>query len=231
MSDIINEGLVDPQYIEKCEIYVGYIDEHIANVKLAYNKLFCNPDKPFTNFHGIQGEKLKRILAKLEMAINCHDSSKYLDSEFEGYRNHFYPTVLEQERMKEDEFYAKLVESNYQTSWFNHFVTNDHHPLHWKWTTLMDTKAGKQIVALKTPLKVARKMTPLAILHMICDWEAMSIKFNGSTVQWYINDAVDERRDMNPETRKIVEELLTQLYGVEIPAICKGDKSPDTVTK
>ena len=65
--------------------------------------------------------------------------------------------------------------------------------------------------------KEIRDMTPIAICHMICDWEAMSIKFSGSTVDWYINKADQERRDMSENTRKLVKQIMEYLYDVELP--------------
>lgn len=234
-----NEDLIDKEYIKKCEEYTSYIDEHIANVKTAFQNLFRNPDKPFTNFHGITGDKLAKVLDTLEMLVANHDSTKYIDEEFEGYRAHFYPTTKESQRMETDSFYKSLVESNYNLAWFHHLTFNDHHPDFWKWVDIIDMqvpdtstvreggpvsmKTVKQRVILKTPKDVANPMKPIAILHMICDWEAMSIKFGSSTSDWYINKAEDERKALNPKTRKIVEELLRQLYDCEIPEACSGE--------
>lgn len=236
---ILNEDLIDNGYIGKCEEYTVYIDEHVANVKAAFQKLFRNPDKPFTNFHGITGDKLTKILDTLEMLVNSHDSTKYIDEEFEGYRAHFYPTIKESQRMETDNFYKALVESNYNLAWFHHLTFNDHHPDFWKWVDIVDIKVPdlaaakdgeltpmkveKQRIVLKTPKEIANPMKPIAILHMLCDWEAMSIKFGGSTPDWYINKAEDERKALNPKTRKIVEELLIQLYDCEIPEACSGE--------
>lgn len=238
-NEILNEDLIDNGYISKCEEYTAYIDEHIKNVKTAFQNLFRNPEKPFTNFHGIKGGKLENILNNLEMLIDNHDSSKYIDEEFEGYRAHFYPTMKESQRMETDSFYKALVESNYNVAWFHHLTTNDHHPNFWKWVDIIDAqipdiaaakegeptpmKTIKQRVVLKTPREIANPMKPIAILHMLCDWEAMSIKFKGSTPDWYIHKAEDERKVFNPKTRKIVEELLVQLFDCEIPQACSGE--------
>lgn len=236
---ILNEDFVDEEYTTKCEEYAAYIDNHVANVKEAFQKLFRNPDKPFTNFHGITGDKLNKILDTLEMLVNSHDSTKYIDEEFEGYRAYHFPTKKESHRMEADSFYKALVESNYNLAWFHHFTLNDHHPNFWKWVDIIDIKVPdvsaakegelapikteKQRVVLKTPREVANPMKPIAILHMICDWEAMSIKFGGTTPDWYIHKAHDERKAFHPKTRNIVEELLVQLYGCEIPEACSEE--------
>lgn len=235
MGNVIinNDELRDDEYSQKCEEYAKYIDEHVMNIKAAFNDLFRNPNKPFTNFHGITGEKLDNILNKLEMAVACHDSSKYTDEEFEAYRAKYYPTTKEKERMEHDAFYAQLVNAEYDVAWKHHFITNDHHPNHWKWITFENIKrpvytdSGKEAagavetvktkVILKTPREVALPMKPIAILHMICDWQAMSTKFNNRTTDWYMSErSKDERAALNPSTKVIVEELLEQLYGVKI---------------
>ena len=51
-------------------------------------------------------------------------------------------------------------------------------------------------------------MTLRAIIEMICDWEAKSLKFKSNTLEWYTNDAEDEKAAMTDNTKKIVEELL-----------------------
>ena len=55
---------------------------------------------------------------------------------------------------------------------------------------------------------VIEDMTLDAIVEMICDWEAMSIKFNTSTVDWYKTKAIDEKKAMSDKSKEITEELL-----------------------
>ena len=50
-----------------------------------------------------------------------------------------------------------------------------------------------------------------AIIEMICDWEAMSDKFNTNTLQWYEKDAKDEKACFSPKTKIIVEDILYNL--------------------
>ena len=55
---------------------------------------------------------------------------------------------------------------------------------------------------------------------MICDWEAMSMKFDPNndlgTIAWYINEAEKEKSQMSAVTRKTVENVLELLYDTEI---------------
>ena len=51
-------------------------------------------------------------------------------------------------------------------------------------------------------------MTLDAIVEMLCDWEAMSLKFNTNTVEWYKNEAIDEKKAFSLNTKAIVEDLL-----------------------
>jgi len=57
-------------------------------------------------------------------------------------------------------------------------------------------------------IKLACVMLGLAIIEMLCDWEAMSLKFGTSTLKWYENDAKDEKAALSPKTKEIVEDLL-----------------------
>ena len=52
-------------------------------------------------------------------------------------------------------------------------------------------------------------MSLRAIVEMICDWEAMGMKFNSDTIKWYeSDDSKDERESMSTRTKQIVEDLL-----------------------
>ena len=86
----------------------------------------------------------------------------------------------------------KEMEQNYQDAWKHHYENNPHHPEHW-----VDHKTG-----------VIRDMSLDAIVEMLCDWEAMSMYHQSSILDWYKNDATDEKKAMTDKTKQIVEELL-----------------------
>ena len=88
--------------------------------------------------------------------------------------------------------YSRLVDESYEEAWKHHYTVNAHHPMHW-----VNPDTG-----------VIEDMTLDAIVEMICDWEAMSIKFNTSTVDWYKTKAIDEKKAMSDKSKEITEELL-----------------------
>lgn len=179
----------------KCNEYIAYINEHIENVRKTYLKLFCNPNLHL-DIEGYTDEQIHQIIEELEVIIRSHDMSKFGSEEFYAYRNRFFPTELEEMKMKTDSEYADSINMSFETAWQHHYLHNDHHPKFW----------GPN-----------KDMSLLAIFHMICDWEAMSIKFNSKTIDWYNNKAKDEKEQFSPKTKRIVESVLEQLYGVTLP--------------
>ena len=186
------------------EKYNSYILEHQKNVLLAYNKLFTNPDV-------IAGLERKGIIAEhlsvLRKELVHHDDSKFSDEEFEPYRKKFFKTKQEEEGKESEE--DKMIQAEaYESAWKHHYLSNPHHPEHWSWRP-------DQTIPMKfssTRLETATPMDTVSILHMLCDWEAMSIKFGTNTLNWYNTEAQDEKKAMNPETKERVEQIFTILY-------------------
>lgn len=176
--------------IRREQEYLEYIIEHINFVKKAYVMYFV----PLLDKSGISSkisdEQLKDAIEELALTIETHDASKFSDSEFNGYRAKYYPT--RKEESVDDGEYRKLLDDMYDECWKHHYETNDHHAKHW-----VDPETN-----------IPRDMSLRAIVEMICDWEAMSMKFNSSTLTWYENDAKDEKECLSPKTKEIVEELL-----------------------
>jgi hypothetical protein len=54
-------------------------------------------------------------------------------------------------------------------------------------------------------------MTLRAIVHMICDWEAMSMAMGTNTIDWFQNKADKEKEAMSPNTLKLVNEILLHI--------------------
>lgn len=208
--------------IGKSREYMEYIDNHIKNVQQAFRNLFFNPVRCLADakIEGITRENWDRFIERLEEEINNHDLTKYSDMEFYDYRQKYYPTENEKYEYENNEMYRKLVDERYEAAWQHHYYNNYHHPKFWKAIEIhnMD-EFGVPIdyVPIYNQREVPLDMTVIAILHMICDWEAMSIKFNSSTIDWYKSSKSDEeRRDMSPNTRKIVKQILEYLYDVEL---------------
>lgn len=186
------------QLIGKNQEYLEYISEHIENVKSAYRFLFSNPAIRL-EIDGYTQEQLIKLYDSLEEDILNHDQSKYSNEEFYAYRIKFFPTDYEGHKMETDEEFSKEVDENFEEAWKHHYENNDHHPKFWK----------------------GEEMSLKAILHMICDWEAMSKKFGGSVIKWYTTKADEEKKDLNPKTKVLLESILEQIYHVTLP---KEDK-------
>lgn len=201
MSQLIS-STIDKEIIKKKNQYMDYIEEHRNNVKKAYEFI---SEKIIQN---CSDNIILTTIDSLKEEIESHDESKYSSEEFDAYRRKFFPTSLEQ--LQEDENKLKEMEEEFEKAWLHHFSNNDHHPKFWCYVKKED---GKYVLSKD-------KLEPLdmnlsSILHMICDWEAMSIKFNGYTIDWYIHKATDERKCMSTNTIRTVEKLLRIIYSYE----------------
>lgn len=162
--------------------YKDYIDEHIENVYKAYTKLRNMETILMAHFKQISPE----ILDNLRGRVLKHDETKYWESEFEPYRKYFYPANTSEGKEN------KAVVDMFNTAWEHHYKHNDHHPEYW--------------VENDTP----SKMSTEAALEMICDWIAMSIKFNNRAIDWYTDNK--DNIKFHDETRKFVEKALDIIY-------------------
>ena len=189
-STIIGSDSSDSvERLKKEQEYLDYIKDHISKVCEAYGK-YILPLMELNNISSlISDEELKDAIKALGTHIHEHDASKFSDAEFDGYRAKYYPTLEEQDLDVDDK---SALEDWYEECWKHHYQTNAHHPEHWK-----NEETG-----------LYEDMTLEAILEMLCDWEAMSLKFNTSTVEWYKDKAIDEKKALSPKTKEIVEELL-----------------------
>ena len=202
--------------------YLDYIVEHVENVKIAYNNLFgklSSYDK--ISVEGFTDKQIEEAIEELSECIIHHDESKYTDVEFYAYGKKYHKTEYEELLYKINEDYKNKVDDEAEAAWKHHYTNNSHHPRFWKWVDkLPQMKSGVYVDynILSEPRDVALDMPLVDILHMICDWEAMGIKFKSKTIDWYLSDkATNERNDMSPLTRKRLESILEQLYNVNIP--------------
>lgn len=89
--------------------YQKYINEHIRNVNLAFEKYKFKLCKALNVSVYSLGENIQK-----------HDLSKFSDEEFNPYRNWFYP-CLNEEKNKE----------SFDKAWEHHYLNNPHHPQYW----------------------------------------------------------------------------------------------------
>lgn len=192
-NSLITDGSDASERLNKEHEYFDYIVEHIRNVKSAFQKLFVPLIGVNVDIHSISNEELQEAILLAKEKIETHDGSKFSDAEFDGYRAKYHPTANEE---KGDDEYQEMVNARYQECWKHHYENNDHHPEYW-----YDFETN-------TP----HDMSLDAIVHMICDWEAMSMKFGGSTLGWYENDNVEGKRKkeryLTARSKQILEELM-----------------------
>lgn len=197
VKNLIINNTVENQ-IEKNRMqmdYYNYILEHRNNVLIAFNKYIVPLLEKENICSLVPDSSIKSAINNLIETIQEHDSSKFGEDEFEAYRMKYNPTTYEKSFGQE---YWDYVEEHFQEAWKSHYTNNDHHPKYW-----VNSETGE-----------IRDMTIEAILEMISDWEAMSIKFNSKTIDWYENEATHEKDCMTGNTKAIVEELLYKVIYV-----------------
>lgn len=199
-----SEDVEDLDTILQKEKYCSYIFEHQRNVLIAFIKLFTPKNIEILKNKGIINDN---ILQELSQEIINHDNSKFSNEEFDFYRKKFYPTNREKKLSVSGEAIKQ-----FDIAWRHHYLNNSHHPQYWKWVQDGSNKNTPNFT--NKILNIATPMDMVSILHMICDWEAMSIKFNTTTMDWYnSNDSKKERDSLNPKTKEKLEEILNILYG------------------
>ena len=167
--------------------YRAYVDEHIKNVKVAFNmfkdiiyneiilKRSKSPDKDI-------------LMQDVELKCDIHDNSKYGIEEFDQYRQHFYPSK------EDDEGYDS--ELDYRTAWVHHYKNNPHHPEFWCCTF---SNGEKKYI----------RMTDTYIFEMICDWISVSITKKNSVYDWWISVGKKEKElMMSKEDIEIINEFI-----------------------
>ena len=198
-------------YILKCKEYEDYIDEHKNNVVNAYIEYFKNKDWTNQLPEEISIEDWNDAISDLGDIIEDHDNSKYLDDEFEPYRRYFHKTVQEKLYDQEHPEEAEIVDQEFDLAWQHHYLLNPHHSEFWLYTDIVNGA----LVPLDKPREDGpRDMDLLNIIHMICDWMAMSYKFENtySPVNWYNGEGESKRRIMSTKTRHTLYLILTMIF-------------------
>lgn len=106
---------------------------------------------------------------KMGMPIHAilHDWSKFLPSEFIPYAKFFYETNRTKSYKQSDE-----KNENFLKGWTLHQKRNKHHWNYWVSVTRKD-----EIEPIPMPHKYVKQM--------IADWNGMSRKFGGSTIEYF----------------------------------------------
>ena len=154
---IMADPTISDEQKKQEKAYKAYVDEHIANVKKAWDTLKDN--KEVIKYLETIYTGVSFLKSEVESQIIAHDTSKYGIEEWEAYRKNFNP-VDEQE--KEDNL------RDFDKAWEHHWNNNMHH---WNWWA----KSGNKDI-----------MPVNFIVEMCCDWIAMSMKFGGDAYHWYL---------------------------------------------
>lgn len=190
MADLVYMDIMaDPAISTKqreCErAYKEYVDEHINNVKEAWQNMQINKKCMEIIGKYIGSVVSDTFIQTMDNNISAHDMSKYSMEEWEPYRKNFNP-VDDQEKEN------NLAE--FEKAWDHHKKVNMHH---WNWWAENHKED-------KMPLH--------NVIEMCCDWIAMSKKFGGDAYNWYKKqtDIV-----LGNQQKSIVEDLLKAYYDFE----------------
>lgn len=171
------------------EKYLQYIRTHCENVQKMFQDLFLSRiDELEEKLSDIPD--LREAIMTAKTQVVDHDLSKYSDEEFDAYRIRFYPTPYETRTMSKE-----LMEEKFLEAWKHHCMNNPHHPKYWS------DENGKP-----TDMDLAD------IIHMICDWAAMSYQKGGTVIEWYSTKAEEEKSEMTDHTKEIVQKFLDVLF-------------------
>jgi hypothetical protein len=122
----------------------------------------------------------------IDILINIHDESKLTDQEFHGYRENFYPE-------DEEDSNNDHVKKCFDVAWNHHQKSNPHH---WQYWVLVEDKDNTKILS----------MPFVYIIEMLCDWSAMSLKFNDKPSEFYNNSKA--RMILSKDTSKCIERFI-----------------------
>lgn len=116
---IVEDPNISKEQKEMERRYKAYVDNHIGNVKKAWEDMMNNT-KVMDYINSIAEDKY--IMGTVDTLIKAHDMSKYSIDEWEPYRKHFYP-IDDQE--KEDS------NMDFEAAWEHHYMNNLHHWEYW----------------------------------------------------------------------------------------------------
>ena len=165
--------------------YDEYLEDHIENVKKAFNWMIDQGVLDFLDLNDDEIEKYSKV-------IYNHDNTKYWADEYEAYDRYFYPDEYE-----DNPPFSQRVEE-YQRAWLEHIHRNPHHWQHW---VLINDNGFFTVLP----------MPEVYIIEMICDWWSFSWK-KGNLYE--IFDWIDENSPhilLDDEAIRLVEKILNRI--------------------
>lgn len=205
--------------------YYAYIEEHIKLVQKSFDTLFRPIYEKDEYLPMYNKEDTKKIIKALYSEVSKHDLSKYTDAEFNAYRRKYHQT--DYEKSISDENINRMVDDEFEVAWKHHFTHNPHHAQFWKYCKVeKEGVFGLPLTweILNEPLEEPTPMDVVSLCHLICDWNAMGLKFKNSPKSYFKLDTTkkDERTYMHPDTVRYLRILLNFLYPNE-PALTEED--------
>lgn len=137
----------------------------------------ANVKSAFYKYGNTLCEKLNISKFELEKNIYKHDLSKFSEDEFDAYRNYFFPCNGEERNDKA-----------FELAWEHHYKNNPHHPEYWIHNNQIED------------------MPNIYIAEMLCDWEAMSMKFKNNTYDYYIKER--NKKPFSEHTKKVLDDIV-----------------------
>ncbi len=206
--DILNDidgrdtevGIQEEKYYDRVLLHKKFVID-------AYMNLIENPASGLT----VEEKPVQQYAEILKPIIYAHDSTKLEDEEFYPYRAKHNPTSRETYLYNNDEDYRQKVDELFNAATLHHLKHNSHHPEFWCFIDGTDE------------LGVPRDMDIVSILHMLCDWQAMSYELGGSVKSYWQGDGKRHRAHMSDKTIEIWENLISQLPNTKYNPYKKGD--------
>lgn len=107
------------EYINQTTKYLNYLEEHLDNVRKAYNHIAEILFDKRIQLGKIIGQDVEEFLFLLKEDVKNHDLSKFSDYEFVPYRVKFFP--VSEETNQDD------IQIDFKSAWMNHKLENHHH--------------------------------------------------------------------------------------------------------
>lgn len=136
-----------------------------------------------------------------------HDLSKFSSKEFKPYAEWFYgydgvkiknnyefneiPVNKAEENLLERH---KKCKQKFDKAWEHHYKNNKHHWNYW----------------------IGQNMPKKYVIQMICDWEAMSLKFGDTAQMFYVKNY--DKLEITYKTRMIIEKELGLILNINGPS-------------
>lgn len=127
---------------------------------------------------------------KMYLHAFTHDLSKFSPIEFFAYAENFYgkkdcSTCAKSTGCKLDKSSCRYTHKDFDAAWEHHQIRNKHH---WNyWTYDLDKYYSEPGISLQEcKLKNPKPIPYKYIKQMLCDWEAMNIKFGGTSQKFYL---------------------------------------------